>query len=61
MNDEEIKIGSAYLLGRTHGLLGLLLNEPTENLRPKLQNIFDNLTHDVTRMYYHLDIPYTTE
>jgi hypothetical protein len=56
-DDLRFQAMTSLLLGRTHVSIALLLNEPVDNLRPKLQKIFDELTDDVKKLYYTTDDP----
>lgn len=58
---EAMQAATSYLLGRTHASIALLLNEPIDNLRPRLQAIFDEFTDDVAKLYYPTHDPKTAE
>lgn len=58
---EAMQAVTSYLLGRTHASIAMLLNEPIDNLRPKLKEIFDELTDDIAKLYYPTRDPETAE
>lgn len=52
MTEKDMLSCVSFLLGKVHGEIAMLLNEPIDNLRPNLKKLFDNLTCDVARLYY---------